>query len=390
MMELPDNIAALYHRCIQGAATAQEHAEFLQYLQQPGHEDILREVLRRGLREHKPLTDLPPEREDVVWQAIMTATGATPAAMPVYRMAWFRMAAAACIAVLIGIGGYTFYRSLERRPMAVQTPLAPGGNKAILTLGNGKVITLDSISNGQIAGENGVVKQNNGKLAYAADPSGAVTMHVLTIPRGGQYQLQLSDGTEVWLNSASYIRYPNRFDDKERSVEISGEAYLRVAKNATKPFIVVSKGQRIEVLGTEFNLMAYPDEAAIKTTLINGAIRVIQQREQKILKPGQQAAVTNGAPGIVITTPDLEEVLAWKEGKFRFYNTDIATIMRQVARWYDVEIVYQGQLPGEEFYGAIPKSENATQILDVLELTHKVHFEIKGKKIIVIPGPGKN
>jgi len=387
MMELPDNIAALYHRCIQGAATAEEQAAFLQYLQEPGHEDILREVLRRGLREPKPLTDLPPEREEVVWQTIMASTGATPAATPVYRVAWFRIAVAASIAALVAIGGYTYYRSHESRPLAIQTPLAPGGNKAILTLGNGKVITLDSIGNGQIAGENGVVKQSNGKLAYAADPAGAVTMHVLTIPRGGQYQLELSDGTEVWLNSASYIRYPNRFGDKERTVEISGEAYISVAKNATKPFIVVSKGQRIEVLGTAFNLMAYPDEAAIKTTLINGAIKVIQQGTQKILKPGQQATVTNSTPGITITTPDLEEVLAWKEGKFRFYNTDIATIMRQVARWYDVEVVYQGQLPEEEFYGAIPKSENARQILDVLELTRKVHFEIKGKQIIVIPGP---
>lgn len=388
-MELPDHIAVLYHRCIQGNGTAAEQAELLQYLQEPGHEDILSAVLRQGLREQKPLIDLPPEREALVWDAIMRSTRATQPAAPVYRISWLRLATAVCITAVMGISGFLVYKNYVHhdQPVAVQMPLAPGGNKAVLTLGNGKVITLDSIADGQIAGENGVVKQNNGKLAYLTDPTEAITIHTLTIPRGGQYQLQLSDGTQVWLNSASYIKYPTSFQGKERSVEISGEAYLSVAKNATQPFIVVSKGQRIQVLGTAFNLMAYPDEAATKTTLISGVIKVTQAGAAKILKPGEQATVANRAAGITITTPELDDVLAWKEGKFRFYNTDIATIMRQVARWYDVEVIYQGQLPEEEFYGTIPKSENASQILDVLELTHKVHFEIKGKKIIVIPGP---
>ncbi|SEW44966.1 FecR protein [Chitinophaga arvensicola] len=388
-MELPDHIAALYHRCIQGNATAAEQAALLQYLQEPGHEEILRAVLRQGLREQKPLTDLPPEREAAVWQAIIDATHPPLPVAPVYHMRWLRMAAAVGISAFIGISSFFVYKQYRshQAPIALQTPLSPGGNKAILTLGDGRTITLDSISNGQIAGENGVVKQGNGKLAYLADQAEAVTIHTLTIPRGGQYQLQLPDGTQVWLNSASYIKYPTSFHGRERKVEISGEAYLDVARNAAQPFIVVSKGQRIQVLGTAFNLMAYPDEAAIKTTLINGAIKVIQAGTSKILKPGEQAAVSNRTAGIAITTPDLDNVLAWKEGKFRFYNTDIATIMRQVARWYDVEVFYQGTIPEEEFYGTIPKSENAAQILDVLELTHKVHFEIKGKRITVIPGP---
>lgn len=389
-MKLPDHITALYHRCIQGTASAAEQAELLQYLQEPGNEDVLKEVLRQGLRADKPLTDLSPERETAVWGAIM---GATQDHRPVRRFTWMRLSVAAGIAILMGIGSFLLYRNYnttQQPQMAIHSSLAPGSNKAVLTLGDGKVITLDSIANGAVAGENGVVKQAGGTLAYTEDPAAPLTRHTLTVPRGGQYQLKLADGTQVWLNSASYIKYPNRFEGKERTVEISGEAYLSVAKNATQPFIVMAKGQRIQVLGTEFNLMAYPDESTTKTTLISGAVKVIQAGEEKILKPGEQAEVMTDAKGITISKPDLDNVLAWKEGKFRFNNTDIATIMRQVARWYDVDVIYQGTLTDDEFYGTIPKSENASQILEVLELTNKVHFEIKGKTIIVIPGPAKS
>ena len=252
---------------------------------------------------------------------------------------------------------------------------------------NGARIVLDSASNGTIAAQGNaqVVKLANGQLAYQAlaGSRGRAVYNTMVTPRGGGYQLALPDGSRVWLNSASSIRFPTSFSDSERRVEITGEAYFEVSKNDKVPFIVETRGMKVEVLGTEFNLMAYNDEDAIRTTLVTGAVSVHKGTEKNILRPGQQASLANGSDVFRVGQADLEETLAWKEGKFRFSKSDIKVIMRQIARWYDVDIVYKGKLPDIEFSGVFPRKEYISQLLEVLEDAVKVHFDTEGNTITV-------
>lgn len=265
--------------------------------------------------------------------------------------------------------------------------IRPGGNKAILTLHDGSKIVLNDAREGTLAqqGNTKIVKLANGQLAYNQTNTlpAKVLYNTMTTPRGGQYKLILPDGTQVWLNSASSITYPTAFVGNERNVSISGEAYFEVAKDKSKPFHVKSGNQTVDVLGTHFNIMAYADEDAIKTTLLEGSVRVVENNITSMLKPGQQAIVDKQG-GIKITAASIDEALAWKNGYFKFNRVDIRFIMRQVARWYDVDIVYQGRFPKDEFVGKIGRGENISQVLRILELDD-VHFKIEDKKIIVLP-----
>lgn len=316
------------------------------------------------------------------------------------RRKWLAVAAA-CI-LLTGAAymlTHQWNQSVKPSPSIARSPwIAPGGDKAILTLGNGSRIILDSAADGTLAeqGATKIVKLANGRLAYQlAGNQDQATVKVLyntmETPRGGVYQLTLPDGTRVWLNSASSIRYPNVFTGPKRAVEVTGEAYFDVARDEAKPFVVSSRGMQVQVLGTEFNLMAYTDEEAIRTTLVNGSIKVVSGGASKLIKPDEQAVLRPDSAQLHIARlnvvkANLNEVLAWKDGNFRFYSTKITDIMRQLARWYDVDIVYQGAPPQDDFYCVISKKQYASQILDILEQTDNVHFKIDGRKIIVIAG----
>ena len=214
------------------------------------------------------------------------------------------------------------------------------------------------------------------------DLRGAVAYNTLTTPRGGQYHLTLSDGTSVWLNAASSIKYPIAFTGNERRVEITGEVYFEVEHNAAKPFRVICNGQTVEDLGTHFNINAYNDENAVKTTLLEGSVNVSAAGKNKMLKPGEQAQLQHG--NIRIADVDVNKVAAWKNGLFQFNDDNIRDIMRQLGRWYDVDIKYEGNLPDWEFSGAIPRNANLSQVLDILSFV-KVHFRIDGKTIVVKP-----
>jgi ferric-dicitrate binding protein FerR (iron transport regulator) len=232
-----------------------------------------------------------------------------------------------------------------------------------------------------------VVKQSNGQLAYNTqnEKPTEVLYNTLTTPRGGQYQLVLPDGSKVWLNAASAISYPTAFTGSERKVEIKGEAYFEIAKNTAMPFIVKVNDAQVQVLGTHFNINAYSDEDAIKTTLLEGAVKVTKDAASTLLKPGQQAILGRSSNEIrVQENTDLDAVLAWKNGYFSFNQTDLATIMRQIARWYDVDIVYSDKVPERRFGGEIPRNTNAAEVLKMLEES-KVHFRIEGRKVIVLP-----
>ena len=265
----------------------------------------------------------------------------------------------------------------------------PGGNKAVLTLADGSSIILDSAKNGMLTqqGNAKVIKLQNGKVAYEKGESGLVAkveFNTVTTPRGGQYQLELADGSRVWLNAASSITFPTSFNGNKREVKITGEAYFEVAHNANMPFSVKVNDMEVKVLGTHFNVNAYADETMMKTTLLEGSVKVSKGNESALITPGEQAQIAGKADKIEIKrNVDLEEIVAWKDGKFLFQDADIHGIMRQLERWYNITVSYEGNITNEEFVGVISRDVNISQILNMLEKTGAVKFEIVGRKIIV-------
>ncbi|WP_121812220.1 FecR family protein [Mucilaginibacter kameinonensis] len=302
------------------------------------------------------------------------------------------IAAAVLLSISITFYYYKQHSIVQQNNVIAKNDIAPGGNKAILTLADGSKLVLDDTKNGKLAtqGKTIVQKTGSGMLAYLSSALGSntseVTYNTVTTPRGGQYNVVLPDGTQVWLNAASSLKFPTTFTGKERSVELIGEAYFEVAKNKAMPFHVSSAGQTIEVLGTHFNVNTYSDETALKTTLFEGSVKITKGTLSAMLKPGQQSTISNNetATAIKVTeVTDIDEIMAWKNGKFHFNDTDIKTVMRQISRWYDVDIEYTGKLPDDDvFTGTFPRSLTAAKALKILEFSG-VNFKIEGRKIIV-------
>jgi len=263
----------------------------------------------------------------------------------------------------------------------------PGGDKATLTLADGSTVILDEAKNGILAqqGSSKIIKVG-GKLLY--DPtdknSKDVVYNTISTPKGGQYQLELPDGSLVWLNATSSIHFPTSFAGKERRVEITGEAYFEVAKNRDMPFIVSVNGAEVQVLGTHFNVNAYSDEDNVKTTLLEGSVKFVHGVNADMLKSGQQSQLAGDGQVKVVSNVDVDEVVAWKNGMFDFEYAGIETVMRQLSRWYDVEIEYKGKTD-DLFVAEIRRNNKLSDVLKALELTGQVKFEIQGKKIIVMP-----
>lgn len=273
---------------------------------------------------------------------------------------------------------------------AMVTDIPPGGNKAFLVLSNGKRLALAELSGGIIATQSGVkiTKVADGRIVYViagGDQTGQSNEYnTIETPKGGQYQVRLPDGTEVWLNSASTLRYPVNFTRfKERRVVLSGEAYFEVTKDRKHPFSVKSNQQEVEVLGTRFNVNTYVDEPGVKTTLLEGSVKVTNANMVKrVLKPGQQADLTVDGE-VKVSNVDTELSVAWKNKQFMFESERIETVMRMIERWYDVEVEYAGEKTEERFGGAVSRFDHVSKVLKSLESTGKVHFRIQGRKIYV-------
>lgn len=312
---------------------------------------------------------------------------------PKIRRMW--MAAAAMLGAILLAGGIVYWmqRDAVLEPgnqtagQIIKLPeIAPGTDNAVLTLADGSTITLDSTGAGSLSvqGNTTVLQQAGGKLAYrqqGTSSSQIVQYNTLTTPRGGKYQVTLPDGTSVLLNAASSLRFPVAFSGGDREVQLNGEAYFEVAENAAQPFRVrlQDPGKVIEVLGTSFNIMAYQDEPAIKTTLVTGKVKVTSEGKATLLEPGQQAVM---AADIKVQKASIEEALAWKNNEFYFSNTNIYSIMRQVSRWYNVDVRYEDSL--QVFLnGNIRKSVNASQVFKMLELTGEVRFRTEGREVTV-------
>lgn len=318
------------------------------------------------------------------------------------RKLW--LAAAVMGAVLLAGGGIYLARlntapvqqQLGVNPATVQQrDIRPGGDNAVLTLADGSTITLDSAGTGSLSvqGSTTVLKQAGGRLAYRANGTATPQMvqyNMLTTPRGGKYQVILPDGSSVLLNAASSLRFPTAFPGREREVELNGEAYFDVSKNAAQPFRVkllsqdsAAREKAVEVLGTSFNIMAYQDEPFIRTTLVTGAVRVSGNGKAAMLLPGQQAVMDKAsAAGIKVENANIEEAIAWKNNEFYFSNTNIYNIMRQISRWYNVDVSYEDSLH-VLLNGNIRKNVNASQVFKMLELTGEVQFRITGRQVIV-------
>jgi transmembrane sensor len=329
--------------------------------------------------------------EEEVWDRVRASVAAHVVPSRSHKLRRIGRYAAVAASVLLIVAGVVLWRQANTsRPsttvQAVKQDVAPGGNKAILTLSSGQQIVLDSAAKGALAQQGGtnVIKTGSGQIAYNASNAKptAVLYNTLATPRGGEYQLTLPDGTRVWLNAASSIRYPVFFSGPERRVEITGEAYFEAAKNASKPFkVVVDGNQEVDVLGTSFDISSYSDEREIKTTLLDGSVKA----QGVILKPGQQAAWGAGQPVKVQKDADLEEAVAWKNGKFIFTDNDLGSVMRQISRWYDVDVEYKGDFSGDEFVGVISRFKNVSEILHMLEQTRTVKFSVEGRKITALP-----
>lgn len=309
--------------------------------------------------------------------------------------------------LLIIAGGYWFLRPAAGKAdvpggavAAVMTgkDKGPGGNKAVLTLANGQQIALGSGSRGVQQGQVATIVLDSGSVSYRGDRTGggAEVYNTLATPRGGQYRVVLADGTKVWLNSTSSLRFPERFSTGQRVVELSGEAYFEVAHDQQHPFVVKTADMDVKVLGTSFNVMAYPNEPQHRTTLIEGSVRLSGRMQDAhseggqelragvqdgLLRPGEQGGFDKGV--LHIGSADTESAMAWKEGKFRFTNADIQTIMRQVARWYDVEVEYKGALPVGRLSGAFSRLQNVSNLLELLEEACDAHFSMEGNTVVV-------
>ena len=310
------------------------------------------------------------------------------------RLKPVRWAAAAVVILLAGAGSWFLFLRKPVAPIAstqqqrFKNDVAPGTNAAVLTLAGGKTILLNDSARGNISRQgNANVVNNNGQLAYHAlhEKPTDIYYNTLTTQRGNQYQLVLPDGSKVWLDAASSITYPTAFAGKERKVTITGEAYFEVAKNDRMPFIVQEGSTLVQVLGTHFNINGYDDEPLVKTTLLEGAVRVSKDGATGLLKPGQQAvALKTGRDIQVQDDADMEEVMAWKNGQFVFKDATIESIMNELTRWYDVEVVYDARI-SKHFIADIPRNVPLSQVLKLLELTDQVHFKIEGRKITIIP-----
>ncbi len=367
----------------------------LQYLDTTDARELNQLMLNRfhdRLKEKQPVQE---ERAVRILQRIHEHIGIQPQQRSGF-MRWLPRLAAACAACfLIAAGIYRMQQGYVKKQVLARNihktdsrtyEARPGGTKALLTLADGSTIVLDDARNGNLVQQgNTKVFKFNGKIDYRPSSSGSdsIMFNSIAIPRGGQYSVTLPDGSQVWLNAASSIRFPTAFKGAERRVEITGEAYFEVAKNAAMPFVVKIGGSEVRVLGTHFNIMAYQEETSMKTTLLEGSVQFTHGGSTNILRPGQQARLREDGKVKVESNIDAEDVIAWKNGLFHFEGTDIRTVMRQLARWYDVDVVYDDTHMNERFHADIMRTATLAEALKALELTEKVKFEIKGKTVVV-------
>lgn len=388
-MNLPEEQQeALLQKYLDGQCTPEEIATLYSWLLTSDAHRPLLSVMQQDFERIMKERPVVPEElsnriESRLLQSISTSKEETVPMRVSFRRNW---AIAATVALLVASGitlFYTLRKPAAPLPVTAQvTDVMPGTNKAVLTLADGTVVTLDSTGKQVIQQGTTTVKQQNGKLEYAVSGgNAAVGYNTLKVPRGGQFTIELPDGTIAWLNSASSLRYPTAFTGNNRTVEMEGQGYFEVKQNAKRPFVVKVNAIEIQVLGTTFDIMAYPDEDAVKATLVSGAVKVKSAKGEKLLHPGDQAAISNSTGAVLVQPVDVAAVTAWKTGFFEFDNANINVIMRQLARWYDIEIDTKNA-DNRLFGGRINRNLPLSEMLKLLE-TSGAKFNLEGRKLTV-------
>lgn len=387
-------------------ADDEEVEELFEWLRQHSEDGVLNKELEVMAANVAPDADYDPAYWEPVLVKLLTSRKSSVRKMNFHN--WSRYVAAAVVIIILGISAIVLFT--YRKSNGVKKEISkidngdalPGGNRAVLTLANGQTFLLDSLQGNLIQSGAQAVVNKQGKLKYEGEDS-VVQYHTLSTPKGGQYKLVLPDGTNVWLNAASSITYPTSFAGKERNVSVKGEVYFEVTKNKLKPFRVNVDKMQVEVLGTKFNINSYADEDNIKTTLFEGSVDIKRGNDNVMLKPGEQAQVnTDGAavsinqtlsPSVkgrrfgsivIVAGADLEQVIAWKNGSFQFDKSSLSAVLRQLSRWYDVDVIYEKGIPNIYLGGEMKRDLTLSQVLKGLGKIG-VNFKIEGKQLIVLP-----
>jgi hypothetical protein len=377
-----DRLQFLFQRHLDKTLTPEEKQELFGLSLEPAMNELLKNQIYEAWETTGEEDDLPESSAETMMNQIFVKR--TPV-----LLLWKRIAVAASILLAIGLGSYLlFFNKPSPSKLTVQDKIthdveAPKITKATITTADGKTIAIDSLTH--FSQDNvTITKTGEGKIIYSPESAviSGLQYNTLTNPRGSKViDMTLSDGSHVWLNAGSSVTYPVAFTGNERRVSITGEAYFEIEHNAAKPFIVSKADVQVQVLGTHFNVNAYDDEPAVKVTLLEGSVRVNHQQSSVVIKPGQQAQVTTTIK--IKNNVDTDEVMAWKNGRFELNGNTIEPIMRQVARWYDVDIEYNGPIPTDNFMGGTSRQANVSELLNILEQTKTVKFRVEGKKIIV-------
>ncbi len=386
-MPTAEHIAHLIYQELEGNLSEVEATELQDWrTENPEHQTFFDNILDEdGFAEMARVHH--PENKETIRRRILAKIEDRLSfkVVPLYRRGFFRVAVAACLAALILVGGYLvfFNKPDESTPTVAKSNdvEAPKTDKAVIQLADGTIIPVDSLSTYQ-QGNVTVTRMDDGRLVYSGLGT-EVVFNTLTNPRGSKViDMTLADGSRVWLNAGSSITYPVSFVSNERKVTMTGEAYLEVAHNSAMPFTVSKGDVYVQVLGTKFNVNAYDDENDIKVTLLEGSVKVLNGNSSNVIKPGQQARIAGDIK--IINGVDLEQVMAWKDGSFKYTRTDLKVIMREIGRWYDVEVIYEGYIPVQLYNVGVPRTANVSEVLKGLEYTG-AHFSVEGKKIIVRP-----
>ena len=375
--------------------TIEEKQWLLDYLENSDGTGLTNLTRKQFFSDFENKNEINREFSDKLLNAIHGKINTVPAKSKNFLISMQRIAVAASITgltliavfLLINKSGTNKIVKAKAGKHQFNEDVFPGGNKATLTLADGSRIVLNDAQNGTLTQQgNAKIVKLDGKLFYSQNNSNSkeVVYNTISTPKGGQYQLELPDGSLVWLNASSSIHFPTSFAANERRVEVTGEAYFEVAKNLSKPFIAAVNNSEVRVLGTHFNINSYNDEDDVTTTLLEGSVKFVNGATANILKPGQQSQLAKNGSITVVNNVDVDKVVAWKNGVFDFENTSIETIMRQLSRWYDVEIEYKGK-SDDLFIAEMRRNIKLSDALKALELTGKVRFDIREKKIIVMP-----
>ncbi|MHA4806784.1 FecR family protein [Flavitalea flava] len=399
------DITELFNRFFQGTITQEEKEVLTEWIQRSPDNEELFSLMRNSWQNFETRQSLPSDKAKKLLATILqkgkkeeskeNKAEPVPALLvPIWSRKWYRIAAAVMIIGVVGAAGYIFQHrhglsgTGQLQPSFAKKDVTPPSSvNAVLTLANGRKIILDSVANGTLAmqGGTGILKTEEGRIIYQGrETTVELQYNTLTVPRGSRIaSITLSDGSKVWLNAGSSMTYPVAFSGSERKISITGEGYFEVAQNPSAPFIVSNGDKEIKVLGTHFNVNAYEEESDMKVTLLEGSVKITAGAGNILLKPGQMAKVDQGLKIKMVRNANLPQVMAWKNGLFDFEGADIRTVMRELSRWYGVQVEYKDEIT-EKFYIETNRNANVTEVFKILETTGGVHFKVEVGKIIVM------